>query len=84
MRRNGNEIFIVIKFAGFLSTADSSSPGNYGLLDQVAALHWIQENIAAFGGNPREVTLLGQGHAAAMVHLLLVSPVTKGDMNSIP
>lgn len=64
--------------SGFLSTGDSNAPGNYGLLDQVAALHWVQENIAAFGGNPREVTLLGQGYGAAMVHLLLVSPITRG------
>ena len=64
--------------AGFLSTGDSNAPGNYALLDQVAALHWIKENIEAFGGDPSEVTLLGQGYGGAMVNLLLVSPVTKG------
>ncbi|KAK2156364.1 hypothetical protein LSH36_215g01039, partial [Paralvinella palmiformis] len=46
---------------GFLSLEDSNAPGNQAILDQVAALHWIRENIAAFGGNPQEVTLLGQG-----------------------
>ena len=64
--------------AGFLSTGDSNAPGNYALLDQVAALHWIKENIEAFGGDPHEVTLLGQGYGGAMVNLLLISPVTKG------
>jgi len=47
-------------------------------LDQVAALHWIQENIRPFGGNPRDVTLLGHGVGAALVNLLMTSPVTAG------
>jgi carboxylesterase type B len=64
--------------AGFLSTGDSNAPGNYALLDQVAALHWIRENIRAFGGDPGEISLLGQGYGAAMVNLLMVSPVTRG------
>ena len=63
---------------GFLSTGDSNAPGNYALLDIVAALHWIKENIGAFSGDPESVTLLGQGHGAALVHLLMVSPVTRG------
>jgi len=64
--------------AGFLSTGDSNAPGNYALLDIVAALHWVKENIAAFSGDAESVTLLGQGHGAALVHLLMVSPVTRG------
>ena len=64
--------------AGFLSTGDSNAPGNYALLDQVAALHWVRENIESFGGDSNQVTLMGQGYGAAMVHLLLISPVTKG------
>jgi len=63
---------------GFLSTGDSNAPGNYALLDIVAALHWIKENIGAFSGDAESVTLLGQGHGAALVHLLMVSPVTRG------
>ena len=72
-----NILFIFI--SGFLSTGDSNAPGNYAILDQVAALHWLKENIAAFGGDPSEVTLLGQGYGGAMVNLLLISPVTKGE-----
>lgn len=63
---------------GFLSTGDSNAPGNYALLDIVAALHWVKENIAAFSGDSESVTLLGQGHGATLVHLLMVSPVTRG------
>ena len=63
---------------GFLSTGDSNAPGNYALLDQVAALHWVKENIRAFGGDPNDVTLIGHGHGAALVNLLMISPVTKG------
>ncbi len=40
---------------------------NFGLLDQIAALHWIRENIQAFGGNPKSVTLVGHGSGAALV-----------------
>jgi len=63
---------------GFLSTGDSNAPGNYALLDLVAALHWIKENIEPFGGDPSCVTLMGHGHGAALVNLLIVSPVTRG------
>lgn len=47
-------------------------------MDQVAALHWIQENIGEFGGQPSNVTLIGHGHGAAFVHLLMLSPMAKG------
>jgi len=63
---------------GFLSTEDSNAPGNNALLDLVAALHWVKENIAAFGGDPDQVTLMGQGHGAALVNILMISPVAKG------
>jgi len=64
--------------AGFLSTEDGSAPGNYAILDLVAALHWIKENIAAFGGDADQVSLLGHGYGAALVNILLVSPITNG------
>lgn len=47
---------------------------NYGLMDQVAALHWVQQNIALFGGDPGSVTLMGHGTGAACIHLLIMSP----------
>ncbi|XP_053671235.1 neuroligin-4, Y-linked [Anopheles nili] len=51
----------------------SKAPANYGLMDIIAALHWIQENIEAFGGDPRSVTLAGHGTGAACVHFLIAS-----------
>ena len=68
---------------GFLSTEDSNAPGNYALLDLVAGLHWIKENIQIFGGDPNDVTLFGHSYGAAMVNLLLISPVTKGSLVQI-
>ena len=50
---------------------------NFGLLDQIAALKWIQENIEAFNGDPGSVTLLGHGTGAACVNLLLISPMAQ-------
>jgi para-nitrobenzyl esterase len=52
--------------------------GNYGELDQIAALQWVQRNIAAFGGNPTNVTIFGQSSGGASVNRLLVSPLGKG------
>ena len=62
---------------GFLSTEDPSAPGNYGSLDQVAALKWIQENIGAFGGDPDSVTIFGMSAGGASVHYLTLSPLTR-------
>lgn len=53
-------------------------PGNYGLQDMIAALQWVQRNIAAFGGNPDAITLGGQSAGAMAVHDLIVSPLATG------
>jgi para-nitrobenzyl esterase len=61
-------------------TAESGvhASGNYALLDLIAALHWIHDNIAAFGGDPNHVTIGGQSAGASNTHSLVASPLAKG------
>ena len=69
---------------GFLSLPDLSresdhgASGNYGFLDQVAALEWVQRNVAAFGGDPHNVTIFGESAGGTSVHALLTSPRAAG------
>jgi para-nitrobenzyl esterase len=67
---------------GFMALPDlageSSTTGNYGILDQQAALRWVRTNIGAFGGDPRNVTVFGESAGGNSVCMQLISPAAKG------
>ena len=63
---------------GLTQESPHHSSGNYGLMDQIAALQWIQRNAASFGGDPRNITIAGQSAGAMSVSMLMASPLAKG------
>lgn len=64
--------------SGAGSEASHGTSGNYGLLDQVAALRWVRENIAQFGGDPSKVTIAGNSSGAVAVSAHMASPLSRG------
>ncbi|XP_038220718.1 esterase FE4-like [Zerene cesonia] len=63
---------------GFICLGTKDAPGNAGLKDQIAALKWVKKNIAAFGGDPHDITLFGESAGATSASVLLASPITEG------
>ncbi|XP_070581210.1 acetylcholinesterase-like [Ptychodera flava] len=63
---------------GYLSTMDEVSPGNYGMLDQIAAMQWVKENIEHFGGDKDSITVFGQSAGSASIGMHLLSPKSTG------
>lgn len=80
-------IFITFNYRmgalGFLCLRTKDVPGNAGLKDQIAALKWIKKNVAAFGGDPDNVTLFGESAGATSASLLLISEASKGLFNRV-
>lgn len=81
-------VFVTINYRvgilGFLAhpelteESENNASGNYGLLDQIAALEWVQNNISNFGGDPNRVTIAGQSAGAFSVNYLVASPLASG------
>lgn len=63
---------------GLAAESPHRASGNYGLLDQIAALQWVQRNISQFGGDPRRVTIFGESAGGVSVGVLMASPLGKG------
>jgi para-nitrobenzyl esterase len=86
LARAGDVVVVTLNYRlgpfGFLATdalaQSNAAVGNTGILDQVAALGWVQRNIAAFGGDPERVLLFGESAGAASVCVHLASPLSKG------
>jgi para-nitrobenzyl esterase len=70
--------FGFLAFPELITESERHASGNYGLLDQIAALQWVKENIAAFGGNPDNVTIFGQSAGSVAANFLMMSPLAKG------
>ncbi|XP_076205237.1 fatty acyl-CoA hydrolase precursor, medium chain isoform X1 [Aptenodytes patagonicus] len=77
-----NVVVVTIQYrlgiVGYFSTGDKHARGNWGYLDQVAALQWVQENIIHFGGDPGSVTIAGESAGGISVSALVLSPLAKG------
>ena len=70
-------VFGFFSHPNLTAASDYKGSGNYGFLDQVAAIKWVKENIAAFGGNPDRITIVGESAGSFSVSLLMCSPLSK-------
>lgn len=68
----------MILFLGFLNFDINDCSGNMGLKDQLCALKWVKSNIAAFGGDPDNITIFGESAGSVSVHCHLLSPESTG------
>ncbi|XP_055525162.1 esterase E4-like [Wyeomyia smithii] len=77
-----NTVIVTINYRlgilGFFSTGDQHAQGNWGMKDCVEALRWVRNNIAAFGGDPNNVTIFGESAGGAAVHYLVLSSMASG------
>ena len=78
-----NDVIVVtvnyrLGILGFFNIPGSEMKGNYGMLDQVLALKWVQQNIGEFGGDPEKVTIFGESAGGISVSLHLISPLSQG------
>src|SRR5690242_18962050 len=72
------DVFGFLALPALAAESPQHATGNYGLLDQVAALRWVHRNIAAFGGTPDAVTIGGESAGSMSVSALMASPLSKG------
>ncbi|KAG5880726.1 hypothetical protein JTB14_025566 [Gonioctena quinquepunctata] len=70
-----------LNIMGFFTTMDGEASGNFGLMDQQAAMQWVKTNIKLFGGNPDNICIMGYGSGATSVILHMVSPGSRGLFN---
>ncbi|KAL3289628.1 hypothetical protein HHI36_023038 [Cryptolaemus montrouzieri] len=67
-----------INIFGFLTTMDGEAPGNFGLMDQQAAMTWVKNNIEKFSGNPNNICLMGYGTGGTSIGIHMINPESKG------
>jgi para-nitrobenzyl esterase len=71
-------VFGFLAHPGLTAESGRGSSGNYGIMDQTAALQWVQRNIAAFGGDPKNVTIFGESAGSYSVSVLMATPTARG------